>query len=454
MKKLSIMILVGFVLSLLSGCVMADPNMGKAPVEPDAANWDTWVLASSDELRPAAPPDAEATASELAELKQMVAAMDAEAHASVVYWDAGSPNYRWVEIAMNKLDGGPPSNYASRAFSLLNVAIYDAIIATWDAKYTYNRSRPTGVENLIDMPASPSYPSERAAAAGAAAAILGYLYPDEAEIYTTQAMQAAQSRVLAGVHYQSDVDAGLALGQAVAEKVIARAKTDGFDAQWTGEIPTGPGIWNGENPINPLGGTWLPWTLTSSDQFRAPEPPAHDSEAVQEQLVQMKELERTPVMLLESYFRRTIGGSYFYWLELAGKLIAEERLDRNPPRAALIYAALGTSGFDSSIACFDSKYTYWYIRPSQLDAEIIPLFGVPRHPSYPAAHSCAMYSSATIMAGFFPNNADKMLETAHNGGLSRVWGGIHYPMDVDAGEAIGGSVAEMTLERVQMMTQP
>lgn len=454
MKKLRIMIVGLCLISLLGGCVMLEPNSNGAPIEPDAAHWETWVLSSSSELRPPPPPDAEATKVELAELRNAMAEVDDEAQQSIVYWDAGSPNYRWIEIAMQQFAGSPPGNRASRGFSLLNVAIYDAIIATWDAKYEYNRMRPTVGTSLIEMPSSPSYPSEHAAAAGAASVVLSYLFPDQAELFVSYAEQAATSRVQAGVHFPSDVVAGLALGQAVGDKVIARAMTDGFDTAWTGDIPVGPGMWNGENPVSPLGGTWLPWTLTSGDQFRVPQPPAHDSVAIQEQLAQMKALERTPEMLLEAYFRRTIGGSYFYWLELAGKLIAEQHLDDNPPQAALIYSALGASGFDSSIACFDSKYAYWYIRPSQLDPEIEPLFGVPSHPSYPAAHSCASYSSASILSGFFPADADEMLSTAHDAGLSRVWGNIHYPMDIDAGEAIGKSVAIVTLERVEKMIQP
>ena len=61
-----------------------------------------------------------------------------------------------------------------------------------------------------------------AATAGAAAAVLSWLFPDEAAAFEEQAQQAVQSRLLAGVEYPSDVEAGLALGRQVAELVIAR----------------------------------------------------------------------------------------------------------------------------------------------------------------------------------------------------------------------------------------
>jgi hypothetical protein len=59
-------------------------------------------------------------------------------------------------------------------------------------------------------------------------------------------------------NYCSDIDAGFVLGQAVAQKALARAATDGSDAKWTGTVPTGPGMWVGKEPLEPLQGTWKP----------------------------------------------------------------------------------------------------------------------------------------------------------------------------------------------------
>src|SRR6476620_1552602 len=71
----------------------AAPNTGQ--IEPGAGKWQTWVLKSGSELRPAAPPDQAATKKELAELQTLVAQRDAKALDQIAYWDAGSPNYRW-----------------------------------------------------------------------------------------------------------------------------------------------------------------------------------------------------------------------------------------------------------------------------------------------------------------------------------------------------------------------
>jgi hypothetical protein len=99
-----------------------------------------------------------------------------------------------------------------------------------------------------------------------------------------------QTRLLMGVNYRSDIDAGFALGQAVAQKALARAATDGSDAKWTGTVPTGPGLWGGKDPVEPLQGTWKPWLMTRGDQFRPEPPPALDSVACQEELALLKRI--------------------------------------------------------------------------------------------------------------------------------------------------------------------
>ena len=240
---------------------------------PNAGSWQTWVLASGDQFRVDAPPDAAATADEIAQLIEMAAQRDDTSLQQVAYWDAGAPVYRWNQIAMDALvKRGLPANLAYRDLALLNVAIYDATVAAWDSKFTYNRPRPSEVDpsltTVIDNPDNPSYPSEYAVTAGAAAAILSWLFPEDALMFQDKAQEAVNSRLLAGVEYPSDVEAGLALGQQVAELVIEYGNADGTSAKWDGTVPTEPGRWTGENPVFPTEGTWKTWVLTSADQFR------------------------------------------------------------------------------------------------------------------------------------------------------------------------------------------
>jgi membrane-associated phospholipid phosphatase len=341
----------------------------------------------------------------------------------------------------------------------MNVAIYDAMIATWAAKYTYNRPRPSQVDptltTLLAMPNSPSYPSEHAAAAGAAATILTYLFPDHAEQFAAQAEEAGRARLLAGVQYPSDIEAGLALGRAVAKEVIARAQADGSDAVWDGKLPSGAGYWTGEKPVEPLSGHWQTWVLSSGNQLRPPAPPAYDSEQLQTELMALRTYTHTFASDAAAFFWQSpSGGGIPYWYNVASRRLFEHRLDLNPPQAARIYAALSVAQYDAFVACYDAKYTYWALRPFQLDPEFKPLFNTPNHPSYPSAHSCVSGASATVLAAFFPAEGEVFLKAAEEAGNARMWAGIHFQSDIDAGLTLGKAVGQLEVEHAAAMIQP
>jgi membrane-associated phospholipid phosphatase len=338
--------------------------------------------------------------------------------------------------------------------------MYDATIATWESKYFYNRARPSELDHklptALPVPNSPSYPSEHAAAAQAAAAVLAHFLPAEAQSFQTMAEQAGWSRVLAGLQYPRDYRAGLALGRRVAEQVIAKARADGSDAVWTGSVPTGPCKWIGTNPPNVTAVNWTPLLLSSPSEFRPPTPPPCDSAQVQAETAEVRNFPRaspgTPAIFVTNY-------KAFYWqspeglqtwpYRYADKWIFEDRLEQNPPRTARAYALIAATFFDAFIASQDGKFTYWYIRPHQLDPAIVPLFPVPPFPSYPSNHSTFSAARSEILAYLFPRHADFIRAVGKEAGDSRIWGGIHYQMDNVAGVQLGKSVAEVFLSWAQ-----
>jgi membrane-associated phospholipid phosphatase len=143
----------------------------------------------------------------------------------------------------------------------------------------------------------------------------------------------------------------------------------------------------------------------------------------------------------------------FYWqspeglnpwpYRYANKWISEDRLDQNPPRVARIYALIASVRFDAFIASQDGKFTYWYLRPHQLDPGVVPLFAVPNHPSYPSNHSTYSAATSEVIAYLFPGRADFIRALGTEAGDSRIWAGIHYPMDNVAGVQLGKSVAQL-----------
>lgn len=426
---------------------------GALGIEPDAGSWTPWVIESVDDLLPARPPTVAATRAEIAQLKEMAAARDADALTQIAWWNAGPPSYRWSQIALQAmLKRALPAPFAWRILANLHAGLYDATVATWNAKYAYNRARPgdfdATLETVIPSPASPSYPSEYAAAGAAAAGILSSLFPEDAALFAELASASTDSRLLAGVEYPSDVEAGRILGEAVAEQVIARLAADGSDAPFTGTIPTEEGKWTGENPVTPTLGTWATFVLESPDQFRSPPPPAWDSEQMATEMQELRDFPRTPVTnSIAQFWEFGAGGRriYWFWNSLLERTVLEAGLAINAPRAARAFALANIAGYESGVSCWDSKFTYWAIRPFQLDPEFVTVVPTPNHPSYPSAHSCISIGFTDVVGDLFPMAAAEASELANQAAQSRIWGGIHFRSDVDAGIQMGHDVAGAVL---------
>ena len=446
---------------LLAGCVappppVAAPATTTAPmsVEPNAGSWQTWVVTDVAALRPSAPPEQTATQAELQEVQAAVAGRDEAALQQIAYWDSGSPSYRWIEIAFAQNRAKPSSGpRVFRMMSLLNVAIYDALVVAWDAKYMYNRARPATLDPALLVLAqhtdSPSYPSEQAVAAGAASTILAYIYPDLAQSFLDKAQAAADSRVLAGASFPSDVAAGLALGKAVAEAVIARAQIDDALPAWDGVIPTGPGYWTGEKPVEPNAGKWQPWLMASSDELRPEAPLAYDSPELAVELQEVQTFTRTWQSNTIAANWQMPPGAFESWYVFASLRMFENGLDANPVRAARTYALMSVAQYDAIIACWDAKYTYWYFRPVQMDATLTTVFPTPNYPSYPSGHGCGSGAISAVLADQFPAYADFILGRATEALESRMWAGIHFRFEMAVGRKMGEAVAEKVIAHAQ-----
>ncbi len=331
---------------------------------PDPATWRTWLLASADELRPAAP-----GAPTQAEIDEVIAAQadpsDATA-AAIARWGSGPAIIPWASLAGElsaefKISGMPQNRF----MAIYYTALHDAAVAAWDAQVAHARPSPGATSDEITPagvdPARPSCPPEHAAVAGAAATVLAYLIPDAAAgRFDALAAEAAESRIAAGAAFPSDVEAGLALGQAVGKKAVARAKEDGFDAEWDpATMPTGPGFWQPtppgmvETPFAPLAGAQQTWVMTSGDQFRPAPPPEYGSPAWKAELNMVLELaanrsfeqERAAIWWGTNSPAALVNG----WTR---ELILREGL--NLPHAARILADVHVAIADSSIAVWDA----------------------------------------------------------------------------------------------------
>jgi membrane-associated phospholipid phosphatase len=261
------------------------------------------------------------------------------------------------------------------------------------------------------------------------------------------ANQAAQSRMLAGVAFPSDVFAGIDLGNLVGQAVIAYAKADGSGQVFTGSFPAAPGVWSSPTPVTPLAGAWRPWVLTGGNQFRPAAPPAFGSPDADAQYAANRNLQRTNTTNHLAWFWQP--GFFQPWLQQAETAIFQNHLEANAPRAARVYALETIAQHDATIACWDAKYVYLELRPPQADPAIASLFALPQHPGYPSGHACASGASAAVLSYLFPGDAAALNIMASDAGASTFDALIHTQLDVSTGLTLGSQVGLQVVARAQ-----
>jgi hypothetical protein len=191
-------------------------------------------------IRPAAPPSTSSKEfkDELAEVYDYSKNLTREQMRIAHFWADGVGTYtppgHWNAIAAEDF---VTQNFSevrwARNMALLNMAMMDAAIVCWDAKYFYFNPRPSQIDPRIKtvtgLPNFPSYISGHSTFSAAAAAILGHIIKAKAADYDNMAKEASLSRLYAAIHYRSDCEKGLETGKKVGNYAIARAQTDGAE---------------------------------------------------------------------------------------------------------------------------------------------------------------------------------------------------------------------------------
>jgi membrane-associated phospholipid phosphatase len=293
--------------------------------------------------------------------------------------------------------------------------------------------------------------SDRGAVAGASVGVLSYLFPLQAQAVEDS---VTVQRGAGSDRAQQAFARGEAIGRAVGATIVTRAQTDGWATPFTGTIPVGPGFWHSEATppsvaCGPLAGV-RPWFLTSGSQFRSAPPPAFGSQAFQTALAEIRGISDTRTHAQDSiatFWAQGVGTptTAGFWLQVATDGITQHGLSER--RATHLYALLSATMADAGVGCWDTKETYWLIRPWQADPAItvVAAVGKPNHPSYTSGHSCVSSSAGAVLSRFFPEQRAQLDAMVIEAGLSRMYGGIHYRFDIEAGQLLGQSVADFTI---------
>ncbi|QNF33756.1 phosphatase PAP2 family protein [Adhaeribacter swui] len=509
MKKVFIYISTCFCLCYLASCDKeieetnaAYPALQPSKTDADAGTWTTMIAASATDFPvPAPQPTSSADyQQELQELKKATQNLTSEQKRIINFWKAGSV-LRWNEImrelvAKHNLPpyqnddntypvpsaanpfaypifpfSNPP--YAARAYAYVSIAQYDALVMAHHFKTAFNRPAPYQVDNAIQpmVPKSDlaAYPSEDAVIAGASIEMMKLLFPADLEYLKKMAEEEKNYRLWSGANVKSDIAAGDSLGRWVARKIIQRAKTDGMGAAggnpalWTkleddckakGETPWYSLETPKRPPMLPFFGNVKP-ILFGTDavpSLRPGPPPSATSAEMKKELDEVLNYTENPTrerMRIVNFWADGVG-TYTppgHWNAIATedfvkKGYSEVRWARN-------YALLNASMMDAAIMCWNTKYHYFNARPCQLNPKIKTLTGVPNFPAYISGHSTFSGAAATILGYLVPEKAAEYKTMALEASNSRMYGGIHYRSDCQAGLDTGGKIGDYAIARAK-----
>ncbi len=214
----------------------------RPPMLPLFGNVRSFLMSTSDILasRPVPPPSTKSVqfANEVAEVKKFSQNATRKEMEIVTFWADGVGTYtppgHWNAIAA---DAFVKQNYSevrwARNMALLNLTLMDAAISCWNTKYYYFNPRPTqidtSIKTLTGIPNFPAYVSGHSTFSGAAATVLSHIIPAKATEFKALAKDASNSRLFGAIHYRSDCEQGLLLGETVGEFAVARARVDGAE---------------------------------------------------------------------------------------------------------------------------------------------------------------------------------------------------------------------------------
>jgi hypothetical protein len=474
------------------------PVTRPASTDADAGTWRMIVLARPDDI-PVPAPASTSSAEYRAELSDVAAAQrqltDAQRDA-VAYWSAGGV-MRWNEIlrelvARFNLPPAPRSDgtypvpdaanpfadpqfpfanppYAARAYSYVSVAQYDALKAAWFFKYQYRRAAPSQVDSSVNAIVAagdlPAYPSEDAVLSGVSETLLRALFPAAVEEIAARAAEQRNAALWSGRAAPSDISAGLALGRGVAAATLARAGGDGMRAAggspalWqalaAAATARGEAPWRSlEDPPRPpmlaAFGAVRGWMMSPADFIaeRPPAPPSTTSALMQQEVAEVRRTvdNLTREQLAIAYKWSDGVGTYTppgHWNHIAADALRS--VAYSEVRTARVFALLNMAMHDAAVGCWETKFFYFNPRPAQLDPGLKTPLGVPNFPAYTSGHSTFSGAAATVLSYLFPAQSASFEAMRDEAAISRLYGGIHYRADIEAGKDHGQRIGGYTV---------
>jgi len=386
----------------------------------------------------------------------------------VVQWN------RTLLVIVRTPGAQPATVHTTRSFAIMHAAIYDAV----------NVIDSTHKPYLAELSGVPRSASQDAAAAAAAHEVLLALYP----AFQT-ALDAVLQQSLAQIPDGKDKVQGVAIGQTVADRILAMRSNDGSNA-----IPApfvfgnAPGDYQSTPPNFPKQPQFTRWSrvtpfaLERASQFRLGPPPELTSDTYTDAFNEVKSL--GIVKSTTASADQALTGHFWnwaiqnYWNEVAQTASVAHNL--TTAQNARLFALLNLTLADAVIAFYDTKYTYNFWRPvtairaadtdnnpdTAADPNWLPQVGnTTPDPSYPGAHAVISAAAARVLTSFFKTDHfnfnvtsevlpgvqrsfSRISDAAEEATLSRIFAGVHFRFDLTTGQRLGREVADFVVDNL------
>jgi hypothetical protein len=374
----------------------------------------------------------------------------------------GDVIHDWNRIMLATIVGQSPFAQA-RFGAIAQLAAFEAVNAC-TGKY----------EPYLGTVTAPFGASPSAAAVAAMYGVLKHYFAANASL------DAEYSASLARLADGPAKAAGILVGQDAAAQMIEARANDGSSTPQTFLPSSGdPGVWQPTPPAFGPGvfahwGNVTPFGIESSDQFRADQPPALGSRRYTRDY---NEVKRVGALDSDSRPQHLTDVALFYaaapptqvWNLAAQQASVAKRLTL--AENARAFALLNMAISDALVTVFETKYQFITWRPvtairagdtdgndrTEPDAGWTPLIVTPAFPSYASAHASGSGAARAVAERVFgagrhaitlthPGVPGLVLEYTHFRDITddtddaRVYGGIHFRFDQDAGNVIGRDV--------------
>jgi hypothetical protein len=221
-------------------------------------------------------------------------------------------------------------------------------------------------------------------------------------------------------------------------------------------------------------GTWRPILLTAPNEFAVAAPIATTSPDYVVQINEIKSLQNSLTTQERELVNYWGAGAVLRWNEIMRELVAKHNLPpvanpdgtypipsaanplayptfpfSNPPYAARAYAYLSAAQYDACVATYHYKGVYNRTAPFNVDAAIQTLLPKSTLPSYPSEDAAVLGASVELLKLLFPGDQEFIQQKAEEHKRARLLAGMNVRSDLEAGEALGKSVAGKFVARAR-----